>query len=96
MPSWSKAYFRTRAPRKSRQVRWLCHIDVDVYESAKEIVAWVEQRMPPGAVLVFDDYGFSSCIGVTCLVNEIRENGRWFSIYNLNGHAVLIKRPLAA
>ena len=74
----------------------LCHIDVDVYDSARDIVAWVGERMPPGAVLVFDDYGFSSCIGVTRLVNEIRENGRWFSIYNLNGHAVLIKRPLGA
>ena len=74
----------------------LCHIDVDVYESAKDIVAWVEERMPPGAVLVFDDYGFWSCIGVTRLVNEIRETGRWFSIYNLNGHAVLLKRPPAA
>lgn len=71
----------------------LCHIDVDVYESARDIVAWVDDRVPPGGILVFDDYGFSSCVGVTRLVNEIRETGRWFSIYNLNGHAVLIKRP---
>jgi O-methyltransferase len=71
----------------------LCHIDVDVYESARDIVAWVEDRMPPGAILVFDDYGFSSCVGVTRIVNEIKKTGRWFAIYNLNGHAVLIKQP---
>jgi O-methyltransferase len=71
----------------------LCHIDVDVYESARDIVQWVEGRMPPGGMLVFDDYGFSSCIGVTRLVNEIKAGGRWTSIYNLNGHAVLIRRP---
>jgi O-methyltransferase len=70
----------------------LCHIDVDVYESARDIVAWVDERMPPGGILVFDDYGFSSCVGVTRLVNELRETGRWFAIYNLNGHGVLIKR----
>ena len=72
----------------------LCHIDVDVYESARAIVAWVDNRMPPGSILVFDDYGFPSCVGVTRLVNEIKASGRWFSLYNLNGHAVLIKRPL--
>jgi O-methyltransferase len=70
----------------------LCHIDVDVYESAKDTVEWVEERLQPGGMLVFDDYGFPSCIGVTFFVNEIKATGRWTAIYNLNGHAVLIKR----
>jgi O-methyltransferase len=70
----------------------LCHIDVDVYQSAKDTVEWVEGRLTRGGALVFDDYGFPSCIGVTRLVHELKATERWTAIYNLNGHAILIKR----
>ena len=70
----------------------LCHVDVDVYESAAEIVRWVEPRMVSGACLVFDDYGYSSCRGITKLVDELRDAGTWIYIFNLNKHAILIKR----
>ncbi|MFW6293514.1 MAG: TylF/MycF/NovP-related O-methyltransferase [Spirochaetota bacterium] len=49
----------------------LCHIDVDVYQSAKECFEWVWPRMVPGGVVVFDDYGFYGCEGVTAYVNEL-------------------------
>ena len=68
----------------------LLHVDVDVYESARAIVEWASPRMKPRALLVFDDYGFMNCTGVTRLVNELRKTGNWTSLYNLNGHAVLI------
>src|SRR5262252_3376049 len=67
----------------------LCHVDVDVYESASHIVDWVVPRLVPGGILVFDDYGFPSCPGVTRLVNELRLRPRWDFVYNLNGHAIL-------
>jgi O-methyltransferase len=70
----------------------LCHIDVDVYQSAADIVTWLKPRVSSGSILVFDDYGFSTCKGITRLVNELRTNGEWIYIYNLNKHAVLIKR----
>jgi O-methyltransferase len=70
----------------------LCHIDVDVYQSARDTVEWVEPRLSTGGALVFDDYGFPTCAGVTRLVHELRETRRWTAIYNLNGHAILIKR----
>ena len=70
----------------------LCHIDVDVYESAKDVVEWVTPRLAAGGALVFDDYGFPTCVGVTRLVNELKTTSRWTSIYNLNGHAILFKR----
>lgn len=46
------------------------HIDVDVYDSAKDILNWCLPRMAAGAIIVFDDYGFMSTDGVTKLVNE--------------------------
>lgn len=68
-----------------------CHVDVDVYESTKDIVAWVWPRLAVGGIMVFDDYGFMSCDGVTRFVNERREHKDVVVIHNLNGHAVLVK-----
>ncbi|MBL0181236.1 MAG: class I SAM-dependent methyltransferase [Chitinophagaceae bacterium] len=69
----------------------LCHIDVDVYDSAKDILEWVWDKLIPGGVVVFDDYGFHSCTGVTKLVEEYRNRSDRHIIHNLNGHALMIK-----
>jgi O-methyltransferase len=68
-----------------------CHIDVDVYKSAKEIFNWVFSRMLPGGVVVFDDYGFAACEGVTELVNDLSELPNLIMLHNINGHAVFVK-----
>lgn len=70
----------------------LCHIDVDVYQSAADIVTWLAPRMTRGGIVVFDDYGFSTCKGITRFVDELRATGEWIYIYNLNKHALMIKR----
>jgi O-methyltransferase len=70
----------------------LAHIDVDVYESARDSFLWVWERLLVGGVVVFDDYGFYSCAGVTRFVNEIAQRPDLFFFHNLNGHAVLVKR----
>lgn len=68
-----------------------CHIDVDVYESARDINAWLWPRLIPGGIVVYDDYGFHSCVGITRFVNEEREKKDRLVIHNLNGHAVVVK-----
>jgi O-methyltransferase len=47
-----------------------CHIDVDVYQSAKDIVTWLWPRLAIGGIIVFDDYGFPYSQGITTLVDE--------------------------
>lgn len=69
-----------------------CHIDVDVYDSAKEIVDWIWPRLLRGGIIVYDDYGFHSCVGITRFVNEERCKPDRFVIHNLNGHAIVIKK----
>lgn len=70
----------------------ICHIDVDVYQSAKEIFLWVHPKLAIGAAVIFDDFGFAACEGITTLVYEIIENyPEFIKIYNINGHAILIK-----
>jgi O-methyltransferase len=77
-------------PELAREVFAFVHVDVDVYKSAKETMAAVWPRMPIGGIVVFDDYGFETCDGITKLVHELREPNR-ITIHNLNGHAVMIK-----
>ena len=69
----------------------LCHIDVDVYESARQVAEWVWPRLLVGGIIVYDDYGFSACEGVTRLVNERNQGQHAVSVHNLNGHAVVVK-----
>ncbi len=69
----------------------MLHCDVDVYLSSKDIVAWCLPRLSVGSILVFDDYGFFGCEGVTKFCDEFRENKDFCFIHNLNGHAIFIK-----
>ncbi|HXW29706.1 MAG TPA: TylF/MycF/NovP-related O-methyltransferase [Xanthobacteraceae bacterium] len=69
----------------------LCHIDVDVHDSARASFDWVWPRLVEGGMVVFDDYGFYSCAGVTRFVNAIAAAPDRLVLYNLNGHAVVIK-----
>lgn len=67
------------------------HVDVDVYQSSKDIVNWIWPRLLVGGIIVFDDYGYSGCDGVTKYINEERIKKDRVILYNLNGHAIMIK-----
>jgi O-methyltransferase len=70
----------------------LLHVDVDVYQSAMDVVNWALPRIPMGGVVVFDDYGFFGCEGVARAVHELRERmPGFFFFHNLNGHAVFVR-----
>lgn len=69
----------------------LCHVDVDVYESARAITEWIWPRLAVGGVVVYDDYGFLSCDGITRFVNEMSGRSGAITLHNLNGHAVVVK-----
>ena len=68
-----------------------CHIDVDVYQSAKDIVEWIWDKMVPGGIIVYDDYGFRGCDGITKYVEEQMMSKDRLVIHNLNGHAIIVK-----
>jgi O-methyltransferase len=68
------------------------HIDVDVYDSAKGVTDFVWPRLVSGGILVYDDYGFLECPGVTRYVNETHRGADRILIQNLNGHAIVVKR----
>ena len=68
-----------------------CHVDVDVYQSAKDVVEWIWPKMIIGGIFVFDDYGFKGCAGITKFVEEERDKNDRLVIHNLNGHGIIIK-----
>lgn len=68
-----------------------CHIDVDVYQSAKDIIDWIWPKMSVGGIFVCNDYGFPSSAGVTKFGNEERLKRDRIVIHNLNGHAIIVK-----
>jgi O-methyltransferase len=70
----------------------LCHIDVDTHDSARVVFDAAWPQMVIGGVVVFDDYGFDGCEGVTRFVNE---NRKGLLIHNLNGHAIVVKTQAA-
>ncbi len=69
----------------------MVHIDVDTYESARDIMEWAWNRLVPGGMVVFDDYGFSFCAGIKRFVNEQAADADKLVLYNLNGHAIVVK-----
>ncbi|HUQ38264.1 MAG TPA: TylF/MycF/NovP-related O-methyltransferase [Aestuariivirga sp.] len=72
------------------------HCDVDVYQSTKDIVEWVLPRMNAGGIIIFDDYGFYGCEGVTRYAHELKQRDDLFFIHNLNGHAIFVKKSVLA
>lgn len=69
----------------------LCHIDVDVYQSARDIDYWIWDRMVPNGIIVYDDYGFAGCKGIAQYVDEQMHSRDRMVFHNLNGHAIVLR-----
>lgn len=68
------------------------HIDVDVYESGKEIVRFIWSRLSHGGILVFDDYGFESTEGIRQMLDELKQRDDLIFIYASSGQGIVIKK----
>ena len=71
-----------------------CHVDVDTHDSARETLDWVWPRLSCHGLVVYDDFGFQVCPGVTCHVEEQIPLADRLVFHNLNGHGIVVKiRP---
>jgi O-methyltransferase len=66
------------------------HIDVDTHNSAKDTFNFIWSQVVVGGIIVFDDYGFNGCEGVTNFFNELSLTNA-VKLYNINGHGIIIK-----
>ena len=71
----------------------LVHVDVDIYEAARDCCAYFYQRLSPYGLIVFDDYGFLSCPGVRKAVDDFFADKPIKPIYLPSGQAVFINLP---
>lgn len=46
------------------------HVDADIYQSTKAAIEYFLPRMVKGGIMVFDDYDWTNCPGVTELVHQ--------------------------
>lgn len=71
----------------------LVHIDVDVHPITDFCLRFFAPRVVPGAAIVVDDYGFTTCRGVRKAVDDfVAAHAREFrAMHLLTGQAVLIR-----
>lgn len=65
-PGWIPTTFNADEGRRFSFV----HIDVDLYKPTLDSLAYFYPRMQPGGIILFDDYGFTSCPGATAACDE--------------------------
>ena len=72
----------------------LCHIDVNTYNATKSSFEFIEKKIVKNGVIVFDDYGIHSTIGVKKYVDFIMKKYRneFSFINNYMGQCILIKK----
>lgn len=67
-------------PTRSPNLISFCYLDMDFYQSTKDVLNLLIERMPRGGVAIVDDYGFFSS-GVKVAVEEIMaEHSAVFSL----------------
>ncbi len=82
-----KGLFPQSIPPNAEELYAFVHVDVDIYQSVKDCVDYFWPRMVPGAVMVFDDYGFPTCLGARRAVDEYG----FRTVYLGTGQALWIK-----
>lgn len=51
------------------------HVDVDMYQSVMDAIAFFWKRMMPGGMILFDDYGFGSTLGAKTAIDSCGVKG---------------------
>ncbi len=68
------------------------HIDVDVFEGARDSFEWLLPHLVVGGIVVFDDYGSSMTDGVRSFVDTLQGHPDLAIVRNINGQAVAVRR----
>ena len=69
----------------------LAHIDVDIYKSILDCLAFIWPRLTVGGFVVFDDYAFASCPGARSAVDAFFTNESCVPLCLHTGQAVVFK-----
>jgi predicted O-methyltransferase YrrM len=80
------------APELPDQRYQLVHLDVDLYESTKDCLAYFADRVVPRGVIVLDDYDAPNCPGVRQAAEELlAADDRWQTWHPHTEQLVMIR-----
>jgi O-methyltransferase len=68
-----------------------CHIDVDIYRSIIDSLEFIWPRLSSGGVIVFDDYGFPTCLGARQAVDDFFQDKSAVPLCLHTGQAIATK-----
>ena len=68
------------------------HIDVDLYEPTLASLSFFYPRMSNGGIVLFDDYGFSTCPGAKLAVDQFMEDKPERIVHCPTGQAFVIRQ----
>jgi O-methyltransferase len=69
------------------------HIDLDIYSAIKSACEFFYPRMQPGGILLFDDYGYSSCPGARAAIDEFFADKPEVKVAMVTGQCSVQKLP---
>ena len=72
----------------------LCHIDVNTYESTKEVFEFVDQKLIKGGIVIFDDFGIWGVDGIKKYIYKIypKFKKKYYFLFNYMGQCILTKK----
>jgi hypothetical protein len=65
-----KGWIPTRFDEVKDRKFCLLHLDVDIYQPTLDSLEFFYERLSPGAIVICDDYGFTSCPGAKAAMDE--------------------------
>jgi len=80
---WIPARFGEVADRRFCFV----HIDVDLYQPTLDALKFFYGRMSPGGLMLFDDYGFTTCPGARRAIDEFLSDKKQVLVHLPTGQA---------
>lgn len=70
----------------------IVHIDVDIYQSAKDCCEFFYEKLESGGIMIFDDFGFEKTAGVKLAVDEFFKDKDNIAIDLGNIYGMVIKK----
>ena len=80
----------TATPVRDLQFSFV-HVDVDIYSAGYSACEFFDNRLSPGGVMIFDDYGFITTEGLRAAVDEFYATRQTRPIYVPTGQCFVLK-----
>jgi O-methyltransferase len=71
----------------------LAHVDVDLYRSVWDCCCFIYPSLTPGGFLVFDDYGWPTCLGARKAVDSFFSDKPERPLVLPTGQAIVVRLP---